>query len=177
VKSDVAGPLCERFAPMVARLLRRTFGPQAPIACTVDVVLLCVLERARRLQPRSDLQRFIARATARVVRAELQRRARASSLPPRRSRAARPRAACGMKVREHDAAVRLYRILDRLNAADRIAFVFHFVEGVEIRDVAAALGWTVLATRRGLERVLRAVDDGIRRDPVLRRLREAPRLV
>ena len=67
--------------------------------------------------------------------------------------------------------MRFYRILDRLNAADRIAFVFHYVEGVVVRDVAAALGSTTVVTRRRLERVLRTVHDGIRRDPFLRELR------
>jgi DNA-directed RNA polymerase specialized sigma24 family protein len=67
----VARPLFKRFAPTISRLLRRTLGPQAPIDVAVDVVLLCVFHRARRLQPRSDLRQFVVGATARVARAEL----------------------------------------------------------------------------------------------------------
>jgi len=159
----VARPLFKRFAPTIIRLLRRTLGPQAPIDVAVDVVLLCVFHRARRLQPRSDLRQFIVGATARVARAELRQRARPRSLSPR--------AAPEATAPEHHAVMRFYRILDRLNAADRIAFAFHYVEEVEVRDVAAALGSTTSLTRRRLERALRTVHDGIRRDPSLRELR------
>jgi RNA polymerase sigma-70 factor, ECF subfamily len=154
----VAAPLFERFAPMILRLLRQTLGPRAPIGCGVEVVLLCVFHSARRLRPRSDLQRFIVRATARVARAELRKQARPPAAPEGPSS-------------KRQAVVRLYRILGRLNAADRIAFVFHYVEGVQLRDVAAALGSTTAATRRRLDRALRAVHDGIRCDPLLRELR------
>lgn len=159
----VARPLFKRFAPTISRLLQRTLGPQAPIDIAVDVVLLCVFHRARRLQPRSDLRQFIVGATARVARAELRHRARPWFLSPR--------AAPEATAPEHQAVTRFYRILDRLNAADRIAFAFHYVEGVAVRDVAAALGSTTVPTRRRLERVLRTVHDGIRRDPSLRELR------
>ena len=158
----VARPLFKRFAPTISRLLRRTLGPQAPIDVAVDVVLLCVFHRARRLQPRSDLRQFIVGATARVARAELR---------PPALRLVSPRAAPEAAAPEHQAVMRFYRILDRLTAADRIAFVFHYVEGVVVRDVAAALGSPTVVTRRRLERVLRTVHDGIRRDPFLRKLR------
>ena len=158
----VARPLFKRFAPTISRLLRRTLGPQAPIDVAVDVVLLCVFHRARRLQPRQDLRRFIVGATARVARAQLR---------PPALRFLSPGGAPEDTAPEHQAVMRFYRILDRLNAADRIAFVFHYVEGVLVRDVAAALGSPTVVTRRRLERVLRTVHDGIRRDPLLRDLR------
>ena len=158
----VARPLFKRFAPTISRLLRRTLGPQAPIDVAVDVVLLCVFHRARRLQLRSDLRQFIVGATARVARAELR---------PPAFRFLSPRGAPEATAPKHQAVTRFYRILDRLNAADRIAFVFHYVEGVVVRDVAVALGSTTVVTRRRLERVLRTVHHGIRRDPFLRELR------
>lgn len=167
----VARPLFKRFAPTITRLLRRTLGPQAPIDVAVDVVLLCVFHRARRLQPRSDLRQFIVGATARVARAELRQPARSRSRSPRGWRPARPRAAPEATAPQHQAVTRFYRVLDRLNAADRIAFVFHYVEGVVVRDVAVALGSTTVVTRRRLARVLRRVHHGIRRDPLLRDLR------
>jgi DNA-directed RNA polymerase specialized sigma24 family protein len=158
----VAGPLVRRFVPTISRLLRWTLGPKASIDVAVQVVLLCVFHRARSLKPGSDLRPFIVRATARVARAEL-RRTRAGSPSRRGWRPALP-------APERQAVERFYRILDRLTAADRIAFVFHTVEEVEVRDIAAALGDTALVTRRRLARVLRAVHDGIQGDRVLRRL-------
>lgn len=162
----VAHPLFKRFAPTISRLLRRTLGPQAPIDVAVDVVLMCAFHRGRRLQPRSDLRQFIVGATARVARGELRQ--------PTRRRLLSPRAAPEATAPDDQAVIRFYRILDRLNAADRIAFVFHYVEGVVVRDIAAALGSTTVVTRRRLERVLRTVHDDIRRDPFLRELRRPP---
>ena len=166
----VARPLFRRFAPTISRLLRGTLGPQTPIDVAVDVVLLCVFHRARRLQPRSDLRQFIVGATARVARGELRQPSQARLLLPRGWRAAQRRAARAATAPEHQALMRFYQILDRLNAADRIAFVFHDLEGLVVRDVAAALGSTTVVTRRQLERVRRTVHDGIRRDPFLREL-------
>jgi DNA-directed RNA polymerase specialized sigma24 family protein len=168
----VARPLFERFVPTIYRLLRRTLGPEAPIDVALEVVLLCVFHRARRLQPRSDLRQFIIRETARVARADLRRRARPSSPPPRGWRPARPPAATDAAAPAYQAVMRFYRTLDRLSAANRIAFVFHHVEGIEARDIAAALGETAVVTRRRLARVLRTVHDDIRRDPVLREICE-----
>jgi DNA-directed RNA polymerase specialized sigma24 family protein len=170
---NVAEPLFQRFAPLIFRLLRGTLGSPARLECAVAVVLLCVFHRARRLRPRADLGQLILRVTADVARAELRQQTPQSPSFRRGWRVARPVVARGT-VREHQAVPRFYRILDGLNAVDWIAFVFHHVEGVEVHDVAAAVGGTISATRRRLERVLRTIHDGIRRDPLLREMRGLP---
>jgi DNA-directed RNA polymerase specialized sigma24 family protein len=170
----VARPLWDRFAPGTFRVLRRTLGPAAPIDDAVQVVFLCVFHRGRQLRPGTDLGQLVLKVTARVAKAELRRSTVRRVLPIPGSRAARARAARAASKSEHEASNRFYRILDRLSAADRIAFVFHHVEHIEVRVVAAAMGGTVAETRLRLRRALRQVFDGIQRDPILRALRDPP---
>jgi len=146
-----AQPLWKRFAPSMFRLLRRTLGPGAAVDDAVEVVFLCVFQRAARVRSEAKLNDLVLKVTARVAQAELRRR------PGRNSSQA-----------TDDATTRFYRVLDRLGAADRIAFVLHHVEKLDVRVVAAALGGTVLGTRRRLRRALRTVFEGIQRDPLLR---------
>ena len=148
----VAVRLWQLFAPSTSRVLRRTLGPTARIDDAVQVVLLCVFHRGARVRPRTDVSQLVLKVIARVAQAEL-----------RRARAARDSARS-----EDEALTQFYRILNRLSAADRIAFVFHHVENIEVRTVAAALGATVAETKRRLRRALETVFAGIQRDPVLR---------
>ena len=135
------------------RLLRRTLGPGAAVDDAVEVVFICVFHRGARLRPAADLSALVLKVTARVAQAELRRQpARTSSQPL------------------GDATARFYRLLDRLDAVDRIAFVFHHIEKLDVRVVAAALGGTVSGTRRRLRRALRMVFEGIQRDPTLHAL-------
>jgi DNA-directed RNA polymerase specialized sigma24 family protein len=151
----VARALWKRFAPLTFRLLGRTLGPGAPLDRAAEVVLLCVFQRAARVRSEAKLNDLVLKVTARVAQAELRRR-RARNSPQSTG----------------DAPLRFYRILDGLGAADRIAFVFHHIENLDVRVVAAAMGGTVSGTTRRLRRALRMVFDGIQRDPVLRALPE-----
>lgn len=163
----VAGPLWRRFAPTISRLLRRVLGPRAAIDDAVQVVLMCVFHRGQRLRPRADLRRLVVKTTADIARAELRRpRIGVSSSAPSTRFARETRRDVGS-----EAVLRFYRTLDRLGAADRIAFVFRHIEGIDARAVAAAIGESPATTKRRIDRALGKVVVAIGRDPVLRRLR------
>ena len=152
----MARPLWHHFAPTVFRILQCTLGPQAPIDDAVQVVLLCVFQRGRRLPARSDLRQLVMKVTARIARAELRRR----SLQRRRWAL--------LSGREAETVQRFYRILDRLSAPDRVAFVLHYMEGLEVREVAAATGVSPARTARRLQRSVGKVIAGVQLDPALR---------
>jgi RNA polymerase sigma-70 factor (ECF subfamily) len=163
----VAGPMWRQYAPTVFRMLRRTLGPVADIDAAVQVVLLCVFHRGRRLGPRADLGQLVLRMTARIAQGEL--RQRPSRRPARsRSRAGRAPNAGDGGGNETDAVHRFYRILDGLSAPDRVAFVLHYIEGLDARAVAAATGASAARTLRRLRRSLQKVADGIEGDETLR---------
>ena len=70
-----------------------------------------------------------------------------------------------------EALARFYKILDRVNATDRAAFVLRFMEGLELTEVAAALKLSLATTKRRLARVWARVLLLVERDPVLVALR------
>jgi len=165
-----AKPLWQRFAPAIFRMLRRMLGPQASQASiddVVQVVLLRVFDRARHLRPPTDLRQVVMRTTVRVARGELRRRR------SRRLVSASPSGGAG-DLRTHDLAgqdaeivARFYRILDRLSPLDHIAFVLHYIEGLEVPEVATALEASPARTARRLRRSVDEVIEAIKRDPLL----------
>jgi DNA-directed RNA polymerase specialized sigma24 family protein len=160
----VARPLWHWFAPPVHRLLRRTLGPRAAIDDAVQVVLLCVFRRGPSLRPNADLRKFVLRTTARIALGELRGQA---------SRRRAPSPAPADPERGH--VDRFYRILDGLRPRDRIAFIFHHIEGLELGEVAGALGDAPARTRRRVHRSVANVIEGIERDPLLASLQRSGR--
>jgi RNA polymerase sigma factor (sigma-70 family) len=151
-------------------MLRRTLGPQARIDDALQLALLHVFRLARRLGPRADLNQFVLRMTARVANAELRKRKLrwlSSAIPGRAPSKAAAREAPDP---ERQAVLRFYRILDRLSARDRIAFVFVYIERLDARDVAGALGISSERLDHRLRRSLDKVIAGIERDPMLREM-------
>ena len=151
----VARPLWLRFAPSIVRIARRTMGPGAPIDDVAEVVLLRVFDRGSRLRPGADLPQAVLRATTRVLLTELRKRKIRRILPTRAPRR--------FSDPKDEAVAPLYRILDGLSTADRIAFVLHHLEDLDVREVAVAMGGTAAGTGRRLRRSLRTVVDELRR--------------
>jgi DNA-directed RNA polymerase specialized sigma24 family protein len=122
-----------------------------------------VFRGGRRLRPNADLRRVVLKATARVAQARL-RRLRASSFFAatwaRGLYQPGARAAGGQEPAE---LRRFYRIIDRLTARDRVAFALHFVEGLELREVAAALGGSPVRITRRLNRNLAKITEAFER--------------
>ena len=166
----VAAPLWQRFAPLVFRLLLHTLGPDAAVDDAVHVVLLCVFHRGRRLRPRADLRKLVSRSRARVAQGERRRRTVRWLAAVGRVAGLRAPRARGRAGRDDEPVRRFYRVLDRLSTPERIAFVFHHIEGLDIREIAAATGASPARTARRLERSLIKVADGIDADPAMRQL-------
>src|SRR4029078_13070844 len=66
-----------------------------------------------------------------------------------------------------EALARFYKILDRVNATDRAAFVLRFMEGLELTEVAAALQLSRATRKRRVARVGARVMLLVERDPAL----------
>ncbi|MBC8133657.1 MAG: RNA polymerase sigma factor [Deltaproteobacteria bacterium] len=157
-----------RFAPMVHRMLKRTFGPTQDVDDMVQDVFLTLFRKVGGLREPKSLKAFVIAITAMTIKYELrQRRVRrwiylsdaVSELE-------------GQSIEQPDAASRqalraFYAILDRLSAHDRTAFVLRFFEGLELTDVAGALGISVSTTKRHLVRIWRRVTVLVSRAPEL----------
>ena len=99
---------------------------------------------------------------------------RSRFLSPRGWRPARPRAAPEATAPQHQAVMRFYRILDRLNAANRIAFVFHYVEGVVGTGRRRRAGQHHGRDQAPAGTGAAHGPHGIRRDPLLRICPDSP---
>lgn len=155
-----------RFAPMVHRMLKRTFGPGQDVDDMVQDVFLCLFRKVGGLREPKSLKAFVISITAMTIKYELrQRRVRRwIHLSDGVSEVDTPR------IEQPDPAARqalmsFYGILDRLSARDRTAFVLRFFEGLELTQVADALGISVSTTKRHLARIWRRVTLLVQRTP------------
>jgi RNA polymerase sigma-70 factor (ECF subfamily) len=66
-----------------------------------------------------------------------------------------------------EATARLYRALDRMPAAQRVAFTLHVIDGRLIRHVAETMEASVVATKVRIWRAWRVLRRAARRDPLI----------
>jgi RNA polymerase sigma-70 factor (ECF subfamily) len=126
-----------------------------------------VFEKVRALREPKALKAFVISVTSLTMRHELRRRwvRRWVRLSGKTDAAELEIVTPDTDARE--ALGRFYKILDRVNATDRAAFVLRFMEGLELTEVAAALKLSLATTKRRLARVWARVMLLVERDPVL----------
>jgi RNA polymerase sigma-70 factor (ECF subfamily) len=150
--SAAVGVIWQRYAPLVRGVLRGALGPDHAIEDLLQEVFVGFLKGARNIQEGAALRGYLAGVAVRLAALELRRRkirrwvmlTPTGVLPERTAPPAdsEGRAALGA----------LYRVLDGVSSRRRLAFVLRHVQGLEILDVAAALGISESTARRELER-------------------------
>ena len=153
-----------RFAPMVHRMLKRAFGPAHEIDDLVQEVFLVLFDRVHTLREPKALRAFVIAITAHTIRRELRRKAAARWLHLGDAPAPRAR---DVDLDSREALVRLYGILERLGSDDRTAFTLRFLEGLELVDVAHAMGISLATTKRRLAHAWSRIVMHAQRDPAL----------
>lgn len=156
-----------RFSPMVRRIMRRSLGPERDVEDAVQDVFLCVFDKVPTLRNPAALRAFIISVAVRTLRYEIRRRRVRSWLRLTGDTETPDLRVVHPDTDSREALVRFYRILDRINARDRTAFTLHYIEGMEVPDVAAALGVSVPTTRRCLARARERLVLFAGRDPLL----------
>jgi RNA polymerase sigma-70 factor, ECF subfamily len=147
-EQDAPRLVWERYSPLVRRLVQRTLGPEHDVEDVVQDAFVCVFNRVHTLRDPAAFKAFVTSIAVLTTKYELRRRKirrwvglkHASNVPDLRV------IQDGDDSRE--ALTRFYRLLDRLRARDRTAFVLRFIEGMEAADVAAALGVSTPTARR-----------------------------
>ena len=156
-----------RFAPMVRRIVQRSLGPEHDSEDVVQEAFLCLFNRVQTLREPAALKAFIISITVLTTRREIRRRklrrwvglAQAEEVPDLR--------VVNDDTDSREALVRFYRILDRIRARDRTAFVLRFIEGMEVADVAVAMGVSIPTVRRCFTSAWQRVSFFAKRDPFL----------
>jgi len=165
---DAADELWRRYGPRVRRLLRRTLGPNGDVEDFVQETFIRLFGCLHTFENRQALAAFVTSVTSHVARAELKKRRvrRWVMLAPDRSQPDAPVLPTDPAARQ--ALARFYRILDRLSAEERTAFVLRHMEGLDLVGVADALGRSLATTKRRLNTAWRVVVEAVERDPSLR---------
>ena len=156
-----------RYSPLVRRILRRSLGPARDVEDTVQDVFLCVFDKVPGLRNPAALRAFIISVTVRTLRYEIRRRRVRSWLRLSGDTETPDLRVVHADTDSREALVRFYQVLDRINVRDRTAFTLHFIEGMEVQEVASSLGVSVPTTRRCLARAKERLVLFARRDPLL----------
>lgn len=157
----------QRFAPLVRRILKRTLGPGDEVDDHVQDTFLRFFRVAKDLRDPSLLSSFIVGIAVRVARAELRRRRVRRWLQLSPSGELPEVGGAQQDPQGRAALTRLYAILDQVDDRSRTLFVLRFIEGLELTEIAAALGCSLATTKRHLARASHRILTAAQRDPAL----------
>jgi RNA polymerase sigma-70 factor (ECF subfamily) len=157
----------QRERRRVHAILFRILGSNAEIEDLIQEAFIEIFRSMPGFRGEASLGTWLDRIVVRIAFAHLRRRkvdtvhlAVVPDLP-----SAEPRADERLMTRQ--AAARLYDVLDRVPAAQRVAFTLHVIDGRPLKDVAAAMTATVVATKVRVWRAWGAVRKAASRDPLL----------
>jgi RNA polymerase sigma-70 factor (ECF subfamily) len=151
----------------VHRTLYRILGSNREMEDLIQDVFIEVFRSLERFRGEAKLSTWIARITSRVAMAHIGRRK-----PAVESLETVPEVAAGgpsadTVAEAREAAERLYRALDRVDAVHRIAFSLHVIEGLPLREVADVMEASLVATKSRVWRARRELERRASRDPLL----------
>jgi RNA polymerase sigma-70 factor (ECF subfamily) len=149
----------------VHALIRRVLGPSEATDDLVQETFMRVFCNLPRYRGDAQLSTWIGRIALNVAYDHVRHRAPPTApleLVPETSHASVERS-----VAAREGLRRLYRILDRIDPKQRIAFVLHVVDGRSQREVAELMSATLVATKTRIWRARREVLRAAKRDPGL----------
>ena len=160
--------LWDRYAPLVRRLLLRTLGSCFEIEDLTQEIFMRIFLRLPSLRDPSALRPFVLSFAANVLKWELRRRwigrrvrlSQTGTLPDVESASADTEARHALR--------RCYLVLEELSTKERLAFAFRYMEGMTVKEVAAALDVSVSTAKRWLNRAASKVAERVSQDPDLR---------
>ena len=161
------GVVWDRYSKLVRGVLFGALGPDSAVDDLQQDVFLAFHRGAARIQQGAALRGYLVGVAVRLAALELRRRkirrwvglSQTGELPD-------------VPIAPEDAEGReslraLYRVLDQLGNRRRLAFVLRHVQGLEILEVAAALGSSESTTRRELTQARRQIEALAQREPAL----------
>jgi RNA polymerase sigma-70 factor, ECF subfamily len=164
--------LYDRYAVLVRRVLARVLGVDQELADVVQEVFVRALGAMHKLELPERLGAWLtsmAVFTARGhIRARRRRRWLRFGAPEALAEASTEASTEAAESPDSAVLEALYRVLDRLPEDERIVLVLRHLEGMELRDVAAASGLSLATVKRRLARASARFEVLARRDPQLR---------
>jgi RNA polymerase sigma-70 factor (ECF subfamily) len=158
--------LYERHGAHARRVLVRILGADSELEDLHHDVLVRVIRHADGVESASSLQGWISIVAVNVARSALKRRSlrRFLTFLPWYDL---PDVAAPASGDEAVALHRAYAILERLSARERIVFALRILDGMELVEVAEAVGISLATVKRQLARAETRFVAMARRDPLL----------
>lgn len=156
-----------RFAPMVLTLAERSLGARAEAEDVAQEVFYRLYRRADTLRAPDSLRSFVYSFAVRVVRSELRRRRVRGWFPFLRSEVVPELSGPASDVESRDLLVKMYALLDRLTARDRLVFVLRRLESKTVEEIAETLQLSPSTVKRSMAYASRRLSTWIEADPGL----------
>lgn len=160
-----AAALWKAYGGLVYRIAERAMGSPHDAEDIAQDVFLQLFKKLGLLRDPGALRSFIVSVTIRIVRWRLRRRrlrqwvglTEGGQLPDLPSRG----------VDADQALTRFYSLLDRLSVEDRMVFALRRVDGMQLDEVAAAMGISLATVKRRLRRADAELSRLMEAEPVL----------
>jgi len=165
--ADAYEILWRRFHPVVSAIIRRRLRNHGDTEDLVQEVFIAVFKSAPALRDPLALRAFVLTITARMLNRKLKRRRTGIQLTPASQTQMEDLVGTSSDAAAKHAVAGLCKLMSRLRARERDAFMLHFVGGLDATDVAQTLGVSTPTARRALSRACRYVRLWAHRDPFL----------
>lgn len=164
---ESAAQLFDRYAEHLRRVLVRVLGPDPEIPDLLQDVMVAALGSIDRLDDPRALRAWLTRIAVFTARVRIRRRTRWRFL-----RFVAPEELPELGIDPHDAPASetlraTYRVLERLEPDDRIAFALRFLHGMELSEVAHAAQVSLATIKRRLNRAQQNFQQLARAEPSL----------
>ncbi|MBI5491012.1 MAG: sigma-70 family RNA polymerase sigma factor [Deltaproteobacteria bacterium] len=168
--------LYDRHAPYLRRVLARVMGVDDELPELLHDTFVNALASIRSLRDDACLPAWLTRVAVFTARGCIRRRRRRRWLEFRAPEAVEDPAVAGSEPEDVQALRRLYGVLGRLGADERIVFALRYLEQMTVAEAASACGISAATVKRRLARAEKQFCGLAREDPVLRTwVEESPR--
>jgi RNA polymerase sigma-70 factor (ECF subfamily) len=164
---ESAAQLFDRYAGHLRRVLVRVLGPDPEIPDLLQDVMVAALGSIDRLDDPRALRAWLTRIAVFTARVRIRRRMRWRFL-----RFVAPEELPEQGIDPHDAPASetlraTYRVLEKLQPDDRIAFALRFLHGMELSEVASAAQVSLATIKRRLSRAQQNFQELAQEEPSL----------
>jgi RNA polymerase sigma-70 factor (ECF subfamily) len=150
-----------RFAPMVYDLFRRALSPRHERDDLTQEVFLRVFRKLHTLGKASAIRSFVYSIAVRVVSEEVRRFAWRRRLLEERPALPTFSSSSPADFESRETMLCVQRSLDGICDKHRAVFVLRYVDGMELKEVAAGLGISLASVKRYLAKALASIQESV----------------
>lgn len=164
-----------RFAPMVLLSAQRALGSRTEAEDIVQEVFCAVFRKVKTLRAPDRLRSFVYSFAVRVLKAELRRRKVRGWFPFLKVESTPEVAYQASDFESRDLLAKLYDLLDRLSARDRLVFVLRRMESMTVEEIASTMDLSISTVKRSMAHASSRLSRWIEADPGLADLARSER--